>query len=126
MKNEQIPNIIRTRFPQLSQSFVKANTQLQSTGDKRNGEKKLAKMAQDRRAQKSDGRIRVCYTFFRVRPLDWDNCAGSTKILSDILRRCGLIPGDDPTQIKLELEQENVKTYTDERTEIEIVYPFGI
>jgi hypothetical protein len=125
-KNEQIQNIIRARFPRASQSFLKANTQLQPAGDKRDGEKKLAKMAQDRGAPKSEGRVRVCYTFCRVRPLDWDNCAGSTKQITDCLRLCGLIPGDDPTQIKLELEQEKVKTYADERTEIEIIYPFGI
>ena len=68
-------------------------------------------------------RIVVRFTGFRVKPLDPDNFAGSTKDLLDGLRHAGLIPGDTPWEIRLETEQGRVSHYSDERTEIEITYP---
>lgn len=68
-------------------------------------------------------RIVVRFTGYRVRPLDPDNFAGSVKDLLDGLRHSGLIPGDEPWRIKLETDQEKVRTYKMERTEIEIIYP---
>lgn len=69
------------------------------------------------------GRVTVRYRLCRVRPLDADNATGSTKDLTDGLCRCGLIPGDDPTQITLIVEQEKVDHYSEERTVVEIEWP---
>lgn len=68
-------------------------------------------------------RITLRYRLFRVRPLDYENFAGSTKDLTDGLCRIGLLPGDDPTKVIIITEQERVEHYRDERTEIEIIWP---
>ncbi len=72
---------------------------------------------------KSVERVKVRYRLFRVRPLDFENFAGSTKDCTDGLCRCGLLPGDDPTRLSLTVEQEKVAHFADERTEIEIEWP---
>ena len=68
-------------------------------------------------------RIRVSFTGYRVRPIDPDGFAGSTKDLLDGIRRADLIPDDSWRHIKLETQQEKVKTYAEERTEVEIEIP---
>lgn len=65
-------------------------------------------------------RIRVRFTGYRVRPLDPDNFAGSVKDLLDGLRHAALIPGDEPWSIALETEQVCVRSYSQERTVIQI------
>lgn len=65
-------------------------------------------------------RIAVCITSFRRRLLDPDNLIGGAKYFVDGLRYAGLIPGDNPEQITLEVSQVKVKTKHEERTEIEI------
>lgn len=70
-----------------------------------------------------EGRIRVKFIGYRVRPLDPDNFAGSTKNLLDGLRHAGLIHGDEPWKIIFETEQFRVKTFKEEKTEIIIDYP---
>lgn len=52
----------------------------------------------------------------RKRLLDLDNLTGGTKYFIDGLRYAGLIPGDRPDQITLEVSQEKVAE--NERTEI--------
>lgn len=47
----------------------------------------------------------------------------STKNLLDGLRHAGLLPEDNPWTIKLQVEQEKVKGFDNEKTEIEINYP---
>ena len=68
-------------------------------------------------------RIIVRFTGFRARPIDPDNFAGSCKDLLDGLRHAGLIPGDEPWRIIFETAQEKVKSYSEERTVIELEYP---
>lgn len=73
--------------------------------------------------QQGAGRVALRYCIRRVRPLDADNAAGATKTLTDLLCRLGLLPGDDPTKISLQVEQEKVGHYHEEQTQITIVYP---
>jgi hypothetical protein len=54
---------------------------------------------------------------------DPDNFAGSCKDLLDGCRHAGLIPGDEPWRIIYETAQEQVKSYAQERTLIEIKTP---
>ena len=68
-------------------------------------------------------RIRVKFTGFRVKLLDPDNFAGSCKDLLDGLRHAGLIPDDAASAITFQTQQERVRHYKEEKTEIEIVYP---
>jgi hypothetical protein len=56
----------------------------------------------------------------RRRLLDIDNLTGGAKYFCDGLRYAGLIPGDRPDQITLEVSQRKVKSKAEERTEIEI------
>lgn len=66
-------------------------------------------------------RITVRFTGYRVRPLDPDNFAGSTKALLDGLRHAKLIHGDENWRIILETAQVRVKSFKEECTVIEII-----
>jgi len=68
-------------------------------------------------------RVRVKIKGFVVRPKDPDNHAGGCKALIDQLRYAGLLEGDEPWRIVLETDQEKVAHYSEERTEITIIYP---
>jgi hypothetical protein len=116
---------LRYFFPRGSKSFFDANEtktdhSLQDPNPKRH--KKAALERPVSREKESMGRTTLSYRIFRVRVLDPDTVAGSTKDLTDGLCRCGLIPGDDPTQIRLEVEQERVRTFADERVELTITW----
>lgn len=65
-------------------------------------------------------RIVVRIASFRRRLLDPDNLTGGTKYFVDSARYAGLIPGDRPDQITLEVSQHKVSRKEEERTEIEI------
>lgn len=69
------------------------------------------------------GCAHVCFTLFRVKLLDVDAKVASTKDLLDGLATAGLIRGDREGEISLEVRQEKVRTYKDEKTEITITYP---
>lgn len=75
--------------------------------------------AEKREDRDSPGHV-VRITSFRRRLLDADNLFGGTKYFTDGLRHAGLIPGDEPDVIRLEVRQVKVKTKAEERTEIEI------
>jgi hypothetical protein len=113
-------------FPRGSEDFFKANeiktiAQLPHTNTQHHKTSALDSVA--KRKEKSLGRITVRYRLCRVRPIDPDGVAGSTKDCTDGLCRCGLLPGDNPFQITLIVEQERVDHYHQERTEIEIEWP---
>jgi hypothetical protein len=65
----------------------------------------------------------IRFTGFRVRPCDPDNFAASCKDLLDGLRHAGLIPGDEPWKIVFQTQQFKVRSVSQEKTEIEIIYP---
>lgn len=64
-------------------------------------------------------RIKVRVTRCSRRLLDVDNLGGA-KYVIDQLRYCGFIPNDSPKDIKLTLDQKEVKTKKEEGTLIEI------
>lgn len=65
-------------------------------------------------------RYTVSITSFRRRLLDVDNLIGGTKYFTDSLRYSGIIPGDSPDKITIEVSQVKCKN---ERTEITITTP---
>jgi len=70
--------------------------------------------------QRSGPRHHVRIKSHRVRLLDIDNLYGGAKHLIDSLRLSGIIPDDDPTSITLEVTQEKIKGYANEKTEVEV------
>lgn len=108
-------------FNRASRSFLKANPALFTAEPQR-----PARAALERKVagtQHSHARIIVRYRLCRCRCLDPDNSYAATKTLTDLLCRSGLIPGDDPQKIRLEVEQEKVAHRKDQRTEITITWP---
>jgi hypothetical protein len=117
---------LKLMFPRGSADFFKANethtiAQLPHTNTQHHKATTLDRVAKGEKT--GLGRITVRYRLRRVRPIDPDGVAGSTKDCTDGLCRCGLLPGDNPFQITLIVEQEKVEHYSDERTIVELTYP---
>jgi len=117
-------------FPNASRSFIQANATkahypIQNTIAKQDYAPALGSSIQRKEVSlgRATGRIEVRFTLFRVRCLDPDNAAASTKNLLDGLRHAKLLTEDNPWTIKLQVEQEKVKGFDNEKTEIEINYP---
>jgi len=71
--------------------------------------------------EKGFRRTCVRFTLHRVKYLDPDNAAGSVKDLLDGLRHAGLLSGDEWYRLKLEIDQEKVAHYAEEKTVITIM-----
>ena len=57
-----------------------------------------------------EGPVCVAYTRRSVRLMDWDNAAGSFKLIGDALVKCGILEDDNPKIIKeFIVEQERVR-----------------
>lgn len=110
------------RFPNASRSTIKANCAIPDAEPQREHEQ-TALVGEKSRKEECMDRVVVSFKGFRVRPLDPDNFAGSIKGLLDGLRHAHLIRGDEPWRIRLQTEQVKVKSFAEERTEIEIIYP---
>lgn len=117
MNNEQFKRL----FPNASRSTLEANHKLSDTEPQYNQEEALGGPAEGE--ETSLGRTYVRFTGYRVRPLDPDNFAGSIKDLLDGLRHAHLIRGDEPWKIILQTDQIKVKTFAQECTVIEIIWP---
>jgi hypothetical protein len=139
---------IKRMWPQASESFILANldtphpirkktptiaSQAQESANHDNPDSLVShskpskqKRALDRHHEgeaQSAGRPHVCFTLCRVRLLDVDAKYGSVKDLLDGCAYAGLVVGDREDQITLEVRQEKVSHYEDEKTVIQITYP---
>jgi hypothetical protein len=116
---------ILTLFPHANRSFLTLNPQTDCPlpPSKPQPIAQNALGAEGKRAVEVHGRIGVCYTAFVVRPYDWDNLAGATKQLGDLLTKSTLLPNDDPHTIEVSWKQRKVNSYAEEKIEIEITYP---
>jgi len=57
-----------------------------------------------------EGPVTVEYTRRSVRLMDWDNAAGSFKLIGDALVKCGILEDDNPKIIKeFKVDQERVR-----------------
>jgi len=73
-------------------------------------------------AQKGTGeRMRVIFTVYAQRPLDWDNYR--LKDVQDCLVESGLLVNDDWRILEGLVRSEKAHTKAEERTEIEIIGP---
>ncbi len=130
---------LQEMFPRASQSFIDANPQntVQVNVERKKGkhETNHQRKIQDSKPQHHQtptldgadegkkegvGLTRICFTLFRVRPLDPDNAAGSCKDLLDGCVHAGLLFDDAPWLIIFETRQVKVKSYAEERTVIQI------
>lgn len=125
---------LSTILPRASASFRKANPALFPDAQPAPASRRAVPHAQPQRHEAptlgaadegkapGDGRTRVRFVGYRVRPLDPDNFAGSVKDLLDGLRHAGLLAGDEPWRIILETEQVRVPSFAQERTEIFLTF----
>jgi hypothetical protein len=114
-------NKLKYLFPRASKSFIEANAGLRPSQSQHVARKALVDPAQGK--EKGDARALVSYVLYRVRLLDPDNAVGATKTITDCLCQVGLISGDSADEIEIEVRQEKVKHYHDQKTEIVITYP---
>lgn len=120
---------LREKFPNASASFLAVNSNgLQSAKPQSDAQHALDKVAKrkEKSSQSSlgrDRRIAISYTIKRVRLQDEDNAMGGTKAITDSLKLAGLIPDDNPEAVSITVQQEKVKSFADEKLEIEISYP---
>ena len=114
---------IRRLFPNASQSTFRANDQAdcprQNTVLEPNF--RVESLASHPPQKGAAGRILIRMVSVRQRLCDPDNL--SCKYLLDSLRYVGLIPGDEPEKIKLEVDQRRTEKGESEHTTIEITYP---
>jgi hypothetical protein len=108
-------------FPNASKATVAANVELRDPEFKPHAPPALDGAVEGK--EEGLDRVVVCFKGYRVRPLDPDNHAGSCKGLLDGLRHAHLIKGDEWWRIIFQTEQERVSRFSEERTEIEIIYP---
>jgi len=117
----QIPDKVSESFKRLNPEIYATNTPkspIPNAKPKRNKTPALGSAVQ--RKTSSIPSVRLCFTGYRVRPLDPDNFAGSVKDLLDGLRHAQLIYGDEWWRISLETKQVKVAHYEEEYTLIEI------
>ena len=112
---------IKQLFPRASKSFRDANPRLFASESQQD----IRPTVVDAPPGETQGDVRalISIVMFRVRLLDPDNAVGSTKPLIDCLRTCGLISGDSEKEIRLQVTQTRVRHFSEQRTELKIVYP---
>ncbi len=115
------PEQFRSIFPRASRSTLEANGIVSNAKPESDEEKPLV-IAVSRKT-KGVRRIRVLFTLYRVHLLDDDGAQASIKDLLDGLRHASLLPDDDPGTIELTTCQEKVKSFSEERTEVDIFWP---
>ncbi len=110
---------LRSKFPNASPSFVKANCDHDSRKialmESGAGHEPLGTPSPQ---EENPARFRVIITSIRKRLLDEDNLA--EKFHVDCLRRYGFIPNDDPATTRIEVTQRKCARGEPERIEIVI------
>lgn len=111
-------------FPRCSESFLEAN----SAGVSDAKPQRKPGPALDRglpREEESAHRTYVRIVRFSRTALDKDNLYGGAKACLDRIKESGLILDDSEKHIFLVVDQESVDTESEERTEIELIWPNG-
>lgn len=110
-------NEILRRLPNASESTIRKNLSLGDSGpvavvECNPGDAPLAAAEVQKAAT---GRFLVRVTAYRKRLLDEDNLCEKYHV--DCLRYCGVLPGDEPQKVKIEVHQVKSKV---EKTVIEV------
>jgi len=111
---------IQSKFPNASESFIRANLGADSVPPGAKLERNLQHepMASDARKAPDARRRLVRITSYRTLLCDERNLAD--KHFTDALVRAGILVDDSPRWAKIEVEQVKVERRTQERTEIEV------
>lgn len=121
--NEIDRDRIRALFPRASEDFLDANIGfgLRAKADQPASRPPLERAVDGK--EKGNDRIGLSYVLYRVRLLDPDALDGATKVCTDCLQQIGLISGDGPNDITLDVTQEKVSHRKDQKTILKITYP---
>ena len=114
---------IKSLFPRASKSFIDANPHLGLRPEANKPDSRPALGSSVAGKEKGDERIVLRYVLYRIRLLDPDAIDGATKVCTDCLQQIGLIPDDSSEHIDLQVTQEKVAHYNEQRTELKIIYP---
>ena len=121
--NENDRQRIKQLFPNASAEFLSLNL---GFGIRAEANKPTPRQALERTVEgkeKVSTRVGLKYVLYRVRLLDPDAVHGATKVCTDCLCQAGLIPGDGPEQIELDVTQIKVAHMNEQRTTLKITYP---
>lgn len=112
------PNELKRRFPNASQSFINANRDsgIRPDDTKPPQGKPLVSVVQ--RKAKVSHRFKIRFTVYAMRPADWDGY--DIKSLQDLVVQSGIIPMDDWSTLKGEIDPKKVHKEAEEKTVIEI------
>ncbi len=113
-------NELTRRFPNATESFIKANLGPESAGPDTVMERPVGNdsLAKDKSQEGAARPVHIRFTSVRKRLCDPDNL--SVKWLLDCLRYCGAIAGDEPEKITLEVGQKKAAKGQQEHTLIEL------
>ena len=68
-----------------------------------------------------EGPVHILYTRRSVRLMDWDNAAGSFKLIGDALVKCGILEDDNPKVItEFRVEQQKVSRRIEQGFQVQI------
>ena len=115
------PDQLKAKFPNASADFLKANlhadhSRQAAVMERSAGDESLATNQGQERAA---GKLHVRFVSVRKRLLDPDNV--SVKWTLDCLRYAGIIRGDEPDKISLEVSQRKTNKGEREQTIIEVI-----
>jgi len=114
-----MPNWDRATYDNFLARRLAARTKLHSAEPQQNTSSPLVKT--ETRKVENPSRVSVSIGIYRSRILDSDNAWGGSKALVDCLVTVGLLPGDSPSDIDLNVQQIKVSRKAQEQTVIEII-----
>ena len=125
IKKSVTANEIRRRYPNCSESFVRRNADAGDTGLRPTKPERAQKLPlvsvgkrKETRSVGAQGRFRIRFRVFSIRPLDWDNYR--LKDLQDLLCLTGLLPSDNWDVLEGSVVSEKAHSKAEERTVVEI------
>lgn len=114
-------NEIVRRFPNATESFIKANLDPDDSGICPNKQQSIKRSPLERTAEgegPSPSRFEIRFTIYSVRPLDWDNY--HVKECQDAIVRSGMLHGDHWSILRGSVNPQKAHSTEEERTVIEI------
>ena len=111
---------IKSRYPNASESFIRANVSVAGAGAVAKLERNPCNgaLATEKIQRQSGQRFLVRVTSFRRRLLDEDNLC--EKYHTDLCRYAGVIPNDAPGDVEIKVSQQKAEKGETEETLVEV------